>query len=70
LALSAVGLGAITTFIVLLFAQHGWPQGWIALSLLSIAFAGGRIVFGHLPDRIGGARVVLVCVLIEAAGQR
>jgi MFS family permease len=44
--------------------------GWIALSLLSIAFAGGRIVFGHLPDRIGGARVVLVCVLIEAAGQR
>src|SRR5205814_6225584 len=27
-----------------------------------------RVVFGHLPDRIGGARVALVCVLIEAAG--
>jgi MFS family permease len=27
------------------------------------------VVFGHLPDRIGGARVALVCVLIEAAGQ-
>jgi len=27
------------------------------------------MVFGHLPDRIGGARVALVCVLIEAAGQ-
>ena len=25
--------------------------------------------FGHLPDRIGGAKVALVCVLIEAAGQ-
>jgi predicted MFS family arabinose efflux permease len=29
----------------------------------------GRIVFGHLPDRIGGTRVALVSVLIEAAGQ-
>jgi hypothetical protein len=27
LALSAVGFGAITTFIVLLFAQHGWGPG-------------------------------------------
>jgi MFS family permease len=69
LALSAVGFGAITTFIVLLFAQHGWGQGWLALTLLSIAFSGGRIAFGHLPDRIGGAKVALVCVLIEAAGQ-
>ena len=29
----------------------------------------GRLIFGHLPDRIGGARVALVCVLIEAVGQ-
>ncbi len=27
-----------------------------------------RVLFGHLPDRLGGARVALVCVLIEAAG--
>ena len=26
-------------------------------------------MFGHLPDRIGGARVALVCVVIEAVGQ-
>src|SRR5207253_5507883 len=32
-------------------------------------FTVGRTVFGHLPDRIGGAVVALVCVLIEAAGQ-
>ena len=42
-----------TTFAVLLLAQRGWGQGWLALTLLSVAFAGGRIVFGHLPDRIG-----------------
>jgi MFS family permease len=29
----------------------------------------GRLIFGHLPDKIGGARVALVCVLIEAVGQ-
>jgi hypothetical protein len=29
----------------------------------------GRLIFGHLPDRIGGTKVALVCVLIEAAGQ-
>ncbi len=69
LALSSVGFGAITTFIVLLFAQHGWGQAWLAFTVLSIAFMAGRLIFGHLPDRIGGARVALVCVLIEAAGQ-
>ena len=29
----------------------------------------GRLIFGHLPDKIGGTKVALVCVLIEAAGQ-
>jgi MFS family permease len=69
LALSGVGFGAITTFIVLLFAQHGWGPAWLAFTALSIAFMAGRLIFGHLPDRIGGARVALVCVLIEAVGQ-
>ena len=34
-----------------------------------MAFIAGRLIFGHLADRIGGARVALVCVLIEAVGQ-
>jgi MFS family permease len=29
----------------------------------------GRLILGHLPDRIGGAMIALVCVLVEAAGQ-
>jgi MFS family permease len=69
LALASVGFGAITTFIALPFAQHGWAQAWLALTLLSLAFAGGRLVLGHLPDRVGGAKVALICVLIEAVGQ-
>jgi predicted MFS family arabinose efflux permease len=27
-----------------------------------------RVACGHLPDRLGGARVALVCALVEAAG--
>jgi MFS family permease len=69
LALSSVGFGAITTFIVLLFAQQGWGQAWLALTAVSVTFILGRLLFGHLPDRIGGPKVAFVCVLIEAAGQ-
>jgi len=69
LALSGVGFGAITTFIVLLFAQHGWQPAWLAFTALSVAFIAGRLMFGHLPDKLGGAKVALVCVFIEATGQ-
>ena len=34
----------------------------------AVALIAARLILGHLPDRIGGARVALICVLIEAAG--
>jgi MFS family permease len=68
-ALSSVGFGAITAFVTLLFAFRGWSQGWLAYTAFATAFIAARLVFGHLPDRIGGAKVALICVPIEAAGQ-
>jgi MFS family permease len=68
LGISGVGFGAITTFVVLLFAEHGWEHAWLAFTAMSVAFIAGRLIFGHLPDRIGGAKVALVCVLIESLG--
>jgi MFS family permease len=68
MALTAVGFGTISTFGALLFAQRGWSSAWIALTALGVVFILGRLVFGHLPDKIGGARVALVCVVIEAVG--
>jgi MFS family permease len=53
----------------LLFAARQWGGAWIAFTALSVAFLAGRIVFGHTPDKVGGARVALVCVVIEAIGQ-
>jgi MFS family permease len=69
LAMSSIGFGAITTFIALLFASRGWGAAWPAFTIVSITFVFGRLIFGHLPDRIGGAKVALIFVLMEAAGQ-
>jgi MFS family permease len=68
LAFTSAGFAALTTFSVLLFAQHRWPRAWLPLTVFAVAFVIGRAVLGHLPDRIGGVRVALVSAVIEAAG--
>ncbi|QJU58295.1 arabinose transporter [Sphingomonas sp. AP4-R1] len=68
LSLASLGFGALTIFAALLFAQHGWTSGWAAFTAFSIAFILARLLFGHLPDRVGGAKVALFSSLVEAAG--
>ncbi len=68
-ALGSVGFGAVTTFVALLFASRGWANGWLAYTAYAVAFILARVFFSHLADTIGGARVALVCALIEAVGQ-
>lgn len=68
LALCSVGFGVLTVFIALLFAARDWGDASLAFSAFGLAFIGARILFGHLPDKLGGARVALACVLIEAVG--
>jgi predicted MFS family arabinose efflux permease len=41
---------------------------WLGITAFAAAFMLARVVFGHLPDRIGGAKVAFVSVFIEAAG--
>ncbi len=67
-ALSTVGFGAILTFGSLLSDQRGWSPVWLLFSAFAIALVLARLLLGHTPDRLGGARVALICVLIEAAG--
>ena len=68
LAFSSLGFGAITTFIILLFNHQGWRLGWVALTLFATAFVLARLIFGHLADRFGGARIALIFGLIETSG--
>lgn len=68
LAFSSAGFGAMTTFVVLLFVQRGWPLAWLALTVFAGAFVAARLLLGHLTDRMGGAKIALVCTLMEAIG--
>ncbi|QPF87592.1 arabinose transporter [Bradyrhizobium genosp. L] len=68
-ALGSVGFGAVTTFVALLFASRGWANGWLAYSTYAAAFILARVFFSHVADELGGAKVALVCAVIEAAGQ-
>jgi MFS family permease len=67
-ALSSVGFGTIAAFSSLLFADHGWTPVWLAFSAYAVALIVARLAFGHLPDRIGGARVALLFSLVEVIG--
>lgn len=69
LALCSVGFGVIEAFIALLFTAHSWGNASLAFTAFGLAFIAARIAFGHLPDKLGGARVALICVVIEALGQ-
>jgi len=59
----------VTTFVALLFANRGWANGWLAYTAYAAAFILARIFFSHVADAIGGAKVALVCALIEGLGQ-
>src|SRR3984885_13271751 len=69
MGLCCVGFGVITTFMALLFAAKNWGSASLAFMAFGAAFIGVRLFFAHLPDKVGGAKIALVCVLIEAAGQ-
>lgn len=68
-ALGSVGFGAVTTFVALLFAHRGWADGWLAYTAYAVAFILARVFFSHVADAVGGAKVALVCAVIEAIGQ-
>jgi MFS family permease len=67
-AFGSVGFGAIIAFGSLLFAEHGWSPVWLPFSAFAASLIVTRVACGHLPDRLGGARVALVYALIETAG--
>jgi MFS family permease len=67
-ALSSIGFGAMIAFSSLQFAERGWRPIWLPFSAFAVSLVAARVLFGHMPDRLGGARVALVCLMIEAAG--
>src|SRR4051794_15810397 len=67
-ALASIGFGAIVTFASLLFVAHGWTPVWLAFTSYAVALIAARLLFGHLPDRIGGGRGAALFVLVGTGG--
>ena len=67
-ALSSIGFGVILSFASLLFSERGWTPVWLPFTAYAGALIVARLAFGHLPDKLGGAKVALWCVFIEAIG--
>jgi len=69
LSLATSGFGTIAAFLALRYQAAGWRDPGLALLAFGATYVGVRLVFSGLPDRAGGVRVALVCLLIEAAGE-
>ena len=67
-AFSTIGFGAMIGFSSLIAATRGWSPLWLPFSAFAISLVAARLFFGHMPDKLGGAKVALVSVFIEAAG--
>jgi MFS family permease len=67
-ALSGITFGAITSFLTLYFSVRSWSHGALAFTTFAVALILARVLFGHLPDRFGGAKVALYSLIIQAVG--
>ncbi|HEX7278849.1 MAG TPA: MFS transporter [Solirubrobacterales bacterium] len=68
IGLASVGYAAIATFIVLHLEARGIGHGATVFAAFAAMLVLTRLVFGHLPDRVGPAPVAIVATAGEAVG--
>jgi MFS family permease len=69
LCLGTAAQAVLGSFVALYFASRGWEGAGLALTGFGIGFILVRIFFSHMPDRLGGARVAAISLVVEAMGQ-
>lgn len=68
LSFASFGYGATITFAILLFNQRHWQPSWLAFTIFAVSFILARIILGHLPDKIGGAKVAQIFAIMQTVG--
>lgn len=68
IVLASGGFGTIAAFMALHYAERGWSGAGLALSAFGGVYIVSRVLFAGVPDRIGGIRVAIACLVVEAAG--
>jgi predicted MFS family arabinose efflux permease len=68
LVFASSGFGTIAAFLALQYATQGWLGADLALTAFGVAYIVARLSFAGLPDRLGGVRVAMVCLTVQAAG--
>jgi MFS family permease len=67
--LQGIGFAAIGAFFVLYFLDRNWSHAGLGLTAFGSGFVLVRVLFGHLPDRVGGLPVAIGSLAVEAIGQ-
>lgn len=67
--LQGIGFAAIGAFFALHFRDQHWSHAGLGLTAFGVGFVLMRLLFGHLPDRIGGLPVAIGSLAIETVGQ-
>ncbi len=68
LALGGLGFGSISTFITLYYSYLNWQGAVLSLSIFSILFIIGRLIFESFITTYGGLQTSMACLVVEALG--
>jgi predicted MFS family arabinose efflux permease len=68
MAFASCGVGTISAFLSLRFELESWAGAGIALTGFGVAYIIMRLLFGGVPDRLGGFRTGSISLFVEAAG--
>lgn len=69
LGLATAPFASISAFVALDYHSMGWNGAGAAIAAFGVGYVAVRAFFSGLPDKLGGAPVAFVSLLVEAVGQ-